>query len=74
MLSLQKTSEKDILLAHIYPDAESKLASASIWYTPKFQGAPQLQSDDIGTQRQDTVLPASHCALVDAHGVGEPLG
>ena len=49
MLSLQKTTAKDILLAHIYPDAESKVAAASIWYTPKFQGAPQLQNDDIGT-------------------------
>ena len=48
MLSLSKTSEKDILLAQIYPDAESTNPTAPIWYTPKYQGAPLLQTDDVG--------------------------
>ena len=64
MLSLQKTTAKDILLAHIYPDAESKVAAASIWYTPKFQGAPQLQNDDIGT-----LLKYERTRLLQKHGL-----
>ena len=48
MLSLSKTTEKDVLLAHIYPNAESTTPTAPIFYTPKFQGPPALETDDVG--------------------------
>lgn len=47
MLSFTKTSEKDVVLAHVYPDAEGQKPETPIFYVPKFSGASQLVRDDL---------------------------
>ena len=47
MLSFTKTSEKDVVLAHVYPDAEGMKPETPIFYVPKFSGASQLVRDDL---------------------------
>ena len=47
MLSFTRTSEKDIVLGHVYRDAEARKPDTPIFYVPKFSGASQLVRDDL---------------------------
>ena len=49
MLSFKRVTEKDIVLAHVYSDADALSPTAEIYYTPKFSGASQIVHDDIAS-------------------------
>ena len=38
MLSFDKVTKKDVLLAHVYPDDKSRKPLRELWFTPKFKG------------------------------------
>ena len=47
MLSLTKTTDKDVLLARVYKGASARVPLSPVWYTPRFTGASQLVRDDV---------------------------
>lgn len=47
MLAFNKSHDKDILLALVYPDAQSTKPINEIWYTHKYEGDSQIVNDDV---------------------------
>ena len=47
MLSFEKVSSKDVLIARIYESDTAKKPVSELWFTPKFKGASQIVNDDV---------------------------
>ena len=47
MLSFNKESEKDVLIANVYANDTAMKPTTGVWYLPRFSGASKLVRDDL---------------------------